>query len=126
MQPDITDVSDPSRDLGLGLAICKGIVEAHGGRIWADSDGVGLGTRFTFTLLAADEQPVSERTRSTRGARTSARIELIHDILAIRDIPVIFLSAYDQDALVTKAFEAGAVDYVVKPFSPTELGASSN
>ena len=34
---------------GLGLAICKGLVEAHGGRIRAESGGVGLGARFTFT-----------------------------------------------------------------------------
>ena len=38
---------------GLGLAICKGLVEAHGGRIRAESGGVGLGARFTFTLPVA-------------------------------------------------------------------------
>jgi two-component system sensor histidine kinase KdpD len=35
---------------GLGLAICKGLVEAHAGRIWAQSQGEGKGSAFSFTL----------------------------------------------------------------------------
>ena len=41
---------------GLGLSVCKGIVEAHGGRIWAESDGPGLGTRLTFTIPVVEEE----------------------------------------------------------------------
>ncbi len=45
-----TDVSRPaSAGSGLGLAVCKGLVEAHGGRIWAAARPGG-GVTFTFTL----------------------------------------------------------------------------
>ena len=50
-------------------------------------------------------------------------IELMGDILDMADVPVIFLSAYGQDEIIARAFEMGADDYVVKPFSPTELVA---
>ncbi len=45
-------LAGPVGGLGLGLSIAKQIVELHGGRITADSDGVGLGSRFTIRLPA--------------------------------------------------------------------------
>ena len=50
-------------------------------------------------------------------------IELMGRIPELGDLPVIFLSAYGRDETVAKALEAGAADYIVKPFSPTELVA---
>ena len=48
-------------------------------------------------------------------------IELMQSIPALSERPVIFLSAYGRDETIAKALEIGAADYVVKPFSPTEL-----
>ena len=39
---------------GLGLYICKNIIEAHGGKIWAENNSVGKGATFLFTLPIID------------------------------------------------------------------------
>ena len=168
---------------GLGLAICKGLVEAHGGRIRAESGGVGLGTRVTFTIPVAGPADAGARPRrpGRRGAATDAvpilvvdddpgtlrqvrdtladagyaplvtgdprelsrilraekpglvlldlmlpgtdGIQLMQTVPELADIPVIFISGYGRDETIARALEAGADDYIVKPFSPTELTA---
>ncbi len=172
---------------GLGLAICKGLVEAHGGRIRATSGGRGQGARFTFTLMVAPEagegtgaridpgspDPAGNRAerarilvldddpetlRHVRAALAEAGyaplvsgdpeelpsllrkkrpdlvlldlmlpgtdgIELMERVAGLADLPVIFISGYRRDETIARALGAGAVDYIVKPFSPTELTA---
>lgn len=52
------DISRRRTGTGMGLAIAKGIVEAHGGRIWAEAGSAGRGTRIVFTM------PIGARRRN--------------------------------------------------------------
>ena len=175
---------------GLGLAICKGLVEAHGGRIRAASGGPGQGTEVTFTLpvagaggeagedaaaglapagrpkprngpepipvLVVDDDPKTLRyvrdalagseyaplvtgdPEEVSGLIRTERprlvlldlmlpgtdgIELMERVPELADLPVIFISGYGRDETIARALEAGAADYIVKPFSPMELTA---
>ena len=166
---------------GLGLVICRGLVEAHGGRIRAESAGPGRGARIVFTLPVAEEADAAsvspapargggERTpvlvvdddphalRQARDALAAAGyapaataepgeiprlvetkrpalvvldlvlpgvdgIELMRTLPALADLPVIFVSAYGGGDTIARALEAGAADYIVKPFPAAELVA---
>lgn len=56
---------------GLGLYICKSIIDLHNGKIWVNSQGVGKGTVFTFSLPQFDSSKVTMS--SLKGAT-----ELVH------------------------------------------------
>ena len=50
-------------------------------------------------------------------------IELMQQVPELSDLPIIFISGYGRNETIARALEAGADDYIVKPFSPTELVA---
>jgi len=69
-----------SGGLGLGLSICKGIVEGHGGTIAAASDGPGMGASFTVELPTVSAPAPAARTgHEVRERAEQTRILLVDD-----------------------------------------------
>ncbi|MCY4094815.1 MAG: winged helix-turn-helix domain-containing protein [Gammaproteobacteria bacterium] len=173
---------------GIDLAICRGLVEANGGRIWAEPDASIDGAQISFTLpvaydartTATQTPSLPSRTSINRQRATKDRIlvidahpqmqQYIRESLATTefetqftgdgeqledviesfdpelvildlqqqgfaphnkiaqlsgnlDVPLIFIAPDGMDETVVTALEAGADDYVIKPFSPSELVA---
>ena len=63
-----------SGGIGVGLAIAKGIVEAHGGRIWIEDGLAGRGARIAFTVPVGDEDAMSDDETTGRDLAAS-RVE---------------------------------------------------
>ena len=183
----LQDIRKAAGGESLALAMCKGIVEAHGGRMHVENEETGSGLSISFTIPVAEEreenpdlsglQPLERDAFSATDelrvlvamddprARGTVRqtlsragfipitgneldtvdrtIEdekphlLLLDLSSNRvsgfqllqrlsndyDVPIIVLSGQGDEENIVRAFDMGADDYIVKPFSPTELVA---
>ena len=113
--------------LGLGLAICKGVVEAHGGTLEAESAGRDRGTTFRLVLKAVPEQAAE-----VNGEPTAALLDDVGDqrisrrILVVEDEPATLrlmarllrglghtVTTASTIASAFEAFSAGEFDLIV-------------
>lgn len=180
---------EAANDAGLGLAVCQGIVEAHGGRLRAEIDGSRPGAQFVITIPAAQWQPAGAATAAPEQANGAPQDRLrvlaveddpqarrhlndalsnagyfpitaehaedalrliaserpqvvlldaampaaggslgeqLRNIMVAVDVPVILLTAPGQEEAMAHALELGVSDYLVRPFSSSELTARIN
>ncbi|MBL1178395.1 PAS domain S-box protein [Pantanalinema sp. GBBB05] len=108
--------------LGLGLAIVRQLVEAHGGTIAANSPGEGLGATFTVQLpllnIAPEVQPLDEYPHQELDL-TGVRVLAIDDEPDARELLTALLTEYGADVLTVAS--ASEVLINLEDFQPTVL-----
>ena len=106
------DAKQPFEGDGLALTICKGIVEAHGGRFQAERGDCGGGITFTFTLPLAEDLYHSKGRRddgeSTGYAFRSVAIDFDSHAVAV-DGQLVHLTATEYKLLCELSKNAGRV-----------------
>jgi signal transduction histidine kinase/CheY-like chemotaxis protein len=74
------------RGLGVGLSMVRMLTEMHGGKVCAESDGPGRGSRFTVSLPAYDAQPAAGGDDGASRAAPSVKVLIVEDIADSRKI----------------------------------------
>ncbi|MCU0544421.1 MAG: response regulator [Oscillatoriaceae cyanobacterium Prado104] len=108
--------------LGLGLAIVRSLVEAHGGTIWADSPGEGLGATFTvqLPLLDAESEPSqTEELPEVELDLTGIRVLSVDDEPDVRELLAVMLEQYGAEVLTVAS--AAEVLACLESFQPDVL-----
>lgn len=100
---------DSRGGLGLGLSICKGIIAAHHGQIWAMSDGPGCGSTFAVELVTTAHEETKPRTPApsdqTDARPVRTRVLVIEDDQDSREMIVAFLSKHGYRAESASTFD---------------------
>ncbi|MBE9155965.1 PAS domain S-box protein [Nodosilinea sp. LEGE 06152] len=108
--------------LGLGLAIVRQLVEAHGGSIVADSAGEGLGATFTVRLPLLSVEPKTQPTAKLLPQDlnlSGIRVLAVDDDPDARELLTVLLTYYGADVLTVTS--AAAVLANIESFQPDVL-----
>ena len=101
--------------LGLGLALCRKLMELHGGEITGRSDGPGLGSEFSFRLPLADARASNHRFSEAKPYRR-LRILVVDDDRDNADSLAVLLASLGQETSIAHDGKTGL--QVAREFRP--------